>query len=77
MCIGNFSADQTSKPVHEHDNHTGDYETLFKQVPPCSISAQSLATVQINCIKYNANDPPNIDFVNDSGMLVGQNFPGG
>ena len=77
MCIDNFPADQTSKPVHEHDNHTGDYETLFKQVPPCSISAQSLATVQIMFLKYIANDPPNIDTVNDSGMFVGQNFPGG
>ena len=77
MCIDNFSADQTSKPVHEHDNHTGDYETLFKQVPPCSISAQSLATVQIVCLKYNANDPPYIETVNDSVMLVSQNLPGG
>ena len=77
MCIDNFSADQTSKSVHEHDNHTGDYETLFKQVPPCSINAQSLNTVHVMCLKYNANDPPNINSVNTSGMLVSQNLPGG
>ena len=60
-----------------HDIPTGDSETLLKQVSPCPISAQSLATVQIMCLKYNANDPPYIDTVNDSGMLVGQNLPGG
>ena len=60
-----------------HDIPIGDSETLLKQVLPCPISAQSLATVQIMCLKYSANDPPNIDTVNDSGMLVGQNFPGG
>ena len=78
MCIDNFSADQTSKSVHElHDSHTGDYETLLKQLQPCLISVQSLDTVQIMCLTYNANDPPYIDTVNDSGMLVGQNLPGG
>ena len=77
MCIDNFSADQTSKSVHEHDNHTGDYETLLKQLQPCLISVQSLDTVQIMCLTYNANDPPNIDTVNDSRMLVNQNLPGG
>ena len=60
-----------------HDIPTGDSETLLKQVSPCPISAQSLATVQSMCLKYNANDPPYIDTVNDSGMLVGQNLPGG
>ena len=60
-----------------HDIPTGDSETLLKQVSPCPISAQSLATVQIMCLKYNASDPPYIDTVNDSGMLVGQNLPGG
>ena len=78
LCIDNLSADQISKYVQdEHDNHTCDYETLFKQVPPCSISAQSLNTVQTMCLNYSARDPSNIDSVNDSGMLVGQNFPGG
>ena len=77
ICIDNFSADQTSKSVHEHDKHTGDSESLLKQVQPCPISAQSLDTVQIMCLKYNANDPPNIDTVNDSGMLICQNLPGG
>ena len=60
-----------------HDIPIGDSETVLKQVSPCPISAQSLATVQIMCLKYIANDPPNIDSVNDSGMLVSQNLPGG
>ena len=60
-----------------HDISIGDSETLLKQVSPCPISAQSLATDPIMCLKYNANDPPYIDTVNDSGMLVGQNLPGG
>ena len=60
-----------------HDISIGDSETLLKQVLPCPISAQSLATVQIMCLKYIVNDPPNIDTVNDSGMLVSQNLPGG
>ena len=77
LCIDNLSAIQTSKPVHEHDNHTGGYETLLKQLQPCLISAQSLDTVQIMCINYSANNPPNIKAVNTSGMLVSQNIPGG
>ena len=78
LCIDNLSADQISKHVQdEHDNHTGDYETLFKQVPPCSISAQSLNTVQTMCLKCNANDPHNINAVNTLAMLVSQNLPGG
>ena len=77
LCIDNLSAIQTSKPVHEHDNHTGDYETLLKQLQPCLISAQSLDTVQIMCLNYSANNPPNIKAVNTSGMLVNQNIPGG
>ena len=77
LCIDNLSAIQTSKPVHEQDNHTGDYETLLKQLQPCLISAQSLDTVQIMCLNYSANNPPNIKAVNDSGMLVSQNLPGG
>ena len=77
LCIDNLSAIQTPKPVHEHDNHTGDYETLLKQLQPCLISAQSLDTVQIMCLNYSANNPPNIKAVNTSGMLVSQNIPGG
>ena len=72
LCIDNQSANQMSKHVHDDE-----YETLFKQLQPCSVSAHPLATVQIMCLKYNANDPPYIDTVNDSGMLIGQNLPGG
>ena len=60
-----------------HDIPIGDSETMLKQVSPCPISAQSLATDPIMCLKYNANNPPYIDTVNDSGMLVGQNLPRG
>ena len=80
LCIDNLSAEQMSKHGHdddEHDIHSNDYETLFKQLQPCSISDQSLDTVQIMCLKYYANDPPNIDTVNYSGMLICQNLPGG
>ena len=79
LCIDNQSADQMSKHVHydEHDNHSSDYETLFKQPQPCSVGAQSLISDQLMCLNYSARDPSNIDSVNDSGMLVSQNFPGG
>ena len=80
LCIDNLSAEQMSKHVHnddEHDIHSNDYETLFKQLQPCSISAQSLNTVQIMCLNYSANNPPIIKAVNTSGMLVSQNLPGG
>ena len=77
LCIDNLSADQTSKPVHEHDNPTSDYETLFKQLQPWFISAQSLNTVHVMCLNYSANNPPNINAVNTLGMLVSQNLPGG
>ena len=77
LCIDNLSVIQTSKPVHEHDNHTGDYETLLKQLQPCLISAQSLDTVQIMYLNYSANNEPNINDVNTSGMLVSLNLPGG
>ena len=70
-----LQADHIVMPLH--DIPIGDSETLLKQVLPCPISAQSLATVQIMCLKYIVNDPPNIDTVNDSGMLVSQNLPGG
>ena len=79
LCIDNLSADQMSKHVHddEYDNHSSNYETLFKQLQPWSISVQPLNTVDIMCLSYSANNPPNIDDVNVSGMLVGQNLPGG
>ena len=79
LCIDNLSADQMSKHVHydEHDNHSSDYETLFKQPQPCSVGAQSLISDQLMCLNYSARDPSNIDSVNDSGMLVSQNLPGG
>ena len=60
-----------------HDIPTGDSETLLKQVSPCPMSAQSLATVDIMCLSYSANNPPNIDDVNVSEMLACQNLPGG
>ena len=79
LCIDNLSVDQMSKHVHcdEHDNHSSDYETLFKQPQPCSVGAQSLISDQLMCLNYSARDPSNIDSVNDSGMLVSQNLPGG
>ena len=73
-CI-ELQADHIVMPLH--DIHIGDSETLLKQVPPCSRSAQSLNTVPIMCLTYSANNPPNINTVNGSGMLVGQNLPGG
>ena len=79
LCIDNLSADQMSKHVHddEYDNHSSDYETLFKQLQPWSISVQPLITVDIMCLSYSANNPPNIDDVNVSEMLACQNLPGG
>ena len=79
LCIDNLSADQMSKHVHndEYDNHSSDYETLFKQLQPWSVGAQSLISDQLMCLNYSARDPSNIDSVNDSGMLVSQNLPGG
>ena len=81
LCIDNLSAEQMSKHVHDddelqHDIHSNDYETLFKQLQPCSISAQSLNTVHVMCLSYIANNPPNIDDANVSEMLACQNFPG-
>ena len=79
LCIDNLSADQMSKHVHddEYDNHSSNYETLFKQLQPWSISVQPLNTVDIMCLSYSANNPPNIDDVNVSEMLACQNLPGG
>ena len=75
QCSIELQADHIVKPLP--DIPIGDSESLLKQVQPCPISAQSLDTVQTMCLKYNANDPPNIDTVNDSGMLICQNLPGG
>ena len=79
LCIDNLSADQMSKHVHddEYGNHSSDYETLFKQLQPWSISVQPLNTVAIMCLSYSANNSPNIDDVNVSEMLACQNLPGG
>ena len=60
-----------------HDIPIGDYETLMKQMQPCSVGAQSLISDQLMCLYYSARDPSNIDSVNDSGMLICQNLPGG
>ena len=76
MCIHNLPADEIVKPVLVYDIHSNGYETLSK-LQPCSPNIHPLNTVPIMCLNYNANDPPNIDTVNDSGMLVCQNFPGG
>ena len=79
LCIDNLSADQMSKHVHEdeYNNHSSDYETLFKQLQPWSISVQPLNTVDIMCLSYSANNAPNIDNVNVSEMLACKNLPGG
>ena len=63
--------------MYLHDIPIGDSETVLKQVSPCPISAQSLISDQLMCLNYSARDPSNIDSVNDSGMLVSQNLPGG
>ena len=76
LCIDNLPADEIVKPVLVYDIHSNDYETLSK-LQPCSPNIHPLNTVPIMCLNYNANDPPNIDTVSDSGMLVCQNFPGG
>ena len=60
-----------------HDIPIGDSVTLFKQLQPWSISDQPLNTVDIICLSYSANNPPNIDDVNVSEMLACQNLPGG
>ena len=75
QCFIELQADHIVRPLH--DIPIGDSESLLKQVQPCPISAQSLDTVQIMCLKYSANNPPIIKAVNTSGMLVSQNLPGG
>ena len=74
QCSIELQADHIVMPLH--DIPIGDSETLLKQLQPCSVSADPLNTVQVMCLNYSANDPPNIDAVN-SEMLVCQNLPGG
>ena len=76
LCIDSLRASQIVKPPH--DIHTGDSdcETLLKQVQPYSISTQSLNFIQIMCLNY-ISKPPNINSMNNAGMLGYQNFPGG
>ena len=76
LCIDSLRASQIVKPPH--DIHTGDSdcETLLKQVQPYSISTQSLNIAQIMCLN-NISKPPNINSMNNAGMLGCQNFPGG
>ena len=76
LCIDSLRASQIVKPPH--DIHTGDSdcETLLKQVQLYSISTQSLSTVAIMCLNYISN-PPNINAMNNAGMLGYQNLPGG
>ena len=76
LCTESLRASQIVKPPH--DIHTGDSdcETLLKQVQPYSISTQSLSTVAIICLNYISN-PPNINAMNNAGMLGYQNLPGG
>ena len=66
LCIDNLPADEIVKPVHVHDIHSNDYETLFK-LKPCSISIQPLSTIPIMCLNYISN-PPNINAMNNAGM---------
>ena len=74
LCIESLRASQIVKPPH--DIHTGDSdcETLLKQVQLYSISTQSLSTVAIMCLNYISN-PPNINAMNNAGMLGYQNLP--
>ena len=75
QCSMELQADHIVMPLH--DIPICGYETLFTQMQPCSIRAHPLNTVQIMCLTYSANNPPNINTVNGSGMLVGQNLPVG
>ena len=76
LCIDSLRALPIVKPLYSI--HSGDSEskTLLKQVQPCSISAESLNIAQIMCLN-NISKPPNINFMNNAGMLGCQNFPGG
>ena len=75
LCIDNLPADEIVKPVHVHDIHSNDYESLFK-LQPCSISVESLNIAQVMHLS-NISKPPNINSMNNAGMLGYQNFPGG
>ena len=76
LCIDSFRALPIVKPLY--NIHSGDSEskTLLKQVQPCSISVESLNIAQIMCLN-NISKPPNINSMNNAGMLGCQNFPGG
>ena len=69
LCIDNLPADEIANPGHVHDIYSADYEA-------CSSSAQSLKTVQILYLNY-ISIPPDINAMNNAGMLGYQNFPGG
>ena len=75
LCIDNLPADEIVKLVHVHDIHSNDYESLFK-LQPCSISVESLNIAHIMRLN-NISKPPNINSMNNAGMLGCQNFPGG
>ena len=75
LCINNLPANEIVKPVHVHDIHSNDYESLFK-LQPCPISVESLNIAQTMCLN-NISKPPNINSMNNAGMLGCQNFPGG
>ena len=76
LCIDSLRALPIVKPLY--NLHSGDSEskTLLKQVQPCSISVESLNIAQIMCLN-NISKPPNINSMNNAGMLGCQNFPGG
>ena len=76
LCIDSLRALPIVKPLYSI--HSGDSEskTLLKQVQPCSISVESLNIAQIMCLN-NINKPPNINSMNNAGLLGCQNFPGG
>ena len=76
LCIDSLRALPIVKPLY--NIHSSDFEskTLLKQVQPCSISVESLNIAQIMCLN-NISKPPNINSMNNAGMLGCQNFPGG
>ena len=76
LCIDSLRALPIVKPLYSI--HSGDSEskTLLKQVQSCSTSVESLNIAQIMCLN-NISKPPNINSMNNAGMLGYQNFPGG
>ena len=76
LCIDSLRALPIEKPLY--NIHSGDSEskTLLKQVQPCSISVESLNIAQIMCLN-NISKPPNINSMNNAGMLGYLNLPGG